>query len=153
MTASSLLIRAWKSTGANIQAPADFTASVDGGVVQSSSPTVKIGYATGAGGAVTQITNRSTAVTVNATSGAITTDTTSLAAGAEATFTVNNSAVEVGDVVVVCARSGQTAATSIPAVTAVAAGSFAITLTNLNASTADTGAMIINFAVIKGVSA
>jgi hypothetical protein len=38
-------------------------------------------------------------------------------------------------------------------VSAVAAGSFDIRLTNLHASTADTGASIINFAVIKAVSA
>jgi hypothetical protein len=37
-------------------------------------------------------------------------------------------------------------------VTAVAAGSFQITLKNGHASTADTGAAIINFAVIKAVS-
>lgn len=121
--------------------------------ITSSSATAGVGYATGAGGAVTQITSRSTGVTVNALSGAITTDATSLAAGAEATFTVTNSAVAVGDVVAVSARSGQTAGTSVPIVTAVAAGSFNITLTNLHASTADTGAMIINFAVIKAVSA
>ena len=107
-----------------------------------------LGYDEGAG-TVTQITNRSTAVTVNAVHGKITTDDTSLAAGAEATFTVNNDKVEAGDVVVVNAASGQTAGTSVPVVTAVAAGSFAITLTNLHASTADTGAMVINFAVIK----
>jgi|TARA_R110000744_G_scaffold227160_1_gene345400 hypothetical protein len=112
-----------------------------------------IGYGTGAGGAVTQASNRTTGATVNAISGAITTDDASLAAGAEATFTVTNSSVAIGDVIVLSARSGQTAATSIPAVTTVAAGSFDITLTNLNASTADTGPMIINFAVIKAVSA
>ena len=121
--------------------------------ITSTSASGGVGYATGAGGAVTQLTNRSTGVTVNAICGAITTDATSLAAGAEATFTVTNSSVAIGDVVVASLRSGATAGTSIPAVTAVAAGSFAITLTNLHASTADTGASIINFAVIKAVSA
>lgn len=110
-----------------------------------------LGYA--AGGAVTQATNRSTGVTLNAICGQITTNNASLAAGSEATFTVTNSQVAATDVVVVCAASGQTAGTSIPAVTAVADGSFAITLTNLHASTADTGAMVINFAVIKSVAA
>lgn len=123
------------------------------GAVTSSSASAGIGYATGAGSTVTQITNRSTGVTINAISGAITTDNTSLAAAAEATFTVTNSSVAIGDVVVLSARSGQTAATSVPIVSAVAAGSFDITLTNLSAATADTGAMIINFAVIKAVSA
>lgn len=123
------------------------------GLLTSSSATAGIGYATGAGGTVTQITNRSTGVTLNKLAGAITTDATSLAAGAEATFTVTNSTVAIGDVIVLSARSGQTAGTSVPIVTAVAAGSFDITLTNLHASTADTGAMVINFAVIKSVSA
>lgn len=113
----------------------------------------KFGYETGAGSTVTQITNRSTGVTINAVCGQITTDDTSLAAGAEATFTVTNSEVAATDVVVVSAASGQTTSTSVPLVTAVAAGSFDITLTNLHASTADTGAMVINFAVIKSVSA
>lgn len=127
---------------------------IAGGVISSNAPTGNgIGYATGAGGAVTQLTNRSTGVTLSKLCGAITTDATSLAAGAEASFVVTNTTVAVGDVVVVAARSGQTADTSIPVVTAVAAGSFTITLTNIHASTADTGAMIINFVVIKAVGA
>ena len=121
--------------------------------VKSSSSSAGIGYATGAGSTVTQITSRATGVTIDAICGAITTDATSLAAGSEAVFTVTNSAVAIGDVIVLSARSGQTAGTSVPFVTAVAAGSFDITLSNIHASTADTGAMIINFAVIKAVSA
>jgi glucosamine 6-phosphate synthetase-like amidotransferase/phosphosugar isomerase protein len=76
-------------------------------------------------------------------------DNTSLAAGAEATFTVTNSHVSAKSVVVVNAASGQTADTSVAVVSAVAAGSFDITITNLHASTADTGAMVINFIVIE----
>lgn len=121
--------------------------------IKSSSPSLGVGYATGAGSAVTQITNRSTGVTITGMCGAITTDATSLAAGAEAVFIVTNTSVEVGDVVVVSLRSGATTGTSIPFVTAVAAGSFSITLSNVHASTADTGASIINFAVIKAVGA
>lgn len=111
-----------------------------------------IGYRAGVGGAVTQLTNRSTGVTLNTLCGTITTDATSLAAGAEATFTVTNDKVTARDVVVVSATGGQTAATSVPVVSAVGAGSFAITLTNLNASTADTGAMVINFMVLKAAN-
>jgi hypothetical protein len=126
---------------------------ISSGALRSVSPSAGIGYATGAGLAVTQITNRSTEVIIAAICGAITTDATSLAAGDEATFTVTNTAVAVGDVVVVSLRSGATANTSIPVVSAVAAGSFNIRLTNLSADTADTGASIINFAVIKAVGA
>jgi hypothetical protein len=143
----------FNDTGSYLTIPAGGITVTAGGILSAEATGNGIGYTTGAGGAVTQETNRTTAVTLSTLTGAITTDSTSLAAGAEATFTVTNTTVAVGDVVVVCARSGQTAATSIPVVTTVAAGSFAITLTNLHASTADTGAMIINFVVIKAVSA
>lgn len=107
-----------------------------------------LGVYPGATATVTQITNRSTGVTLNTTAGQITTDATSLAAGAEATFVVTNSKVTAKTVPVIASASGQTAATSIAVVSAVAAGSFSITLTNLSAATADTGAMVINFALI-----
>lgn len=97
---------------------------------------------------VTQITNRSTGVTLNSPAGQITTDATSLAAGAEAKFVVTNSFVTAKSVVIAHAASGQTADTSVVNVVAVASGSFTLQLTNLNAATADTGAMVINFAII-----
>lgn len=116
--------------------------------------TASIGFKTGVGvgGAVTQITSRSTGVTLNNLTGQITTNTTSLAAGAEAVFTVTNSTVAATDVVVISCAGGQTAGTSVPIVSAITAGSFDITLTNLHASTADTGAMVINFIVLKGAA-
>jgi hypothetical protein len=122
------------------------------GAIRSTSPTAGIGYATGAGGAVTQATSRATGVTLAKVSGAITTHTASLAAGASATFTVTNSAVAIGDVVVASIRSGATNKETRVAVTAVAAGSFDLTVQNHHASTAEVGAIIINFAVIKAVS-
>lgn len=122
--------------------------------VLSSHATAGIGYGTGAGGAVTQETNRTTGVTLNTICGTITTNNASLAAGAEATFTVTNSAVAATDVVVVSLQDATptSGALSIPFVTDVAAGSFKITLTNLSADTADVGASKINFCVIKGVA-
>lgn len=123
--------------------------------ITSTSATAGIGYATGAGSTVTQITNRSTGVTINAICGAITTDTTSLAAEASAAFVVTNSAVAIGDVVVVSQRSGSNGGNTDVTVYAVANGSFTIRVSNNNAAagTAETGAIIINFAVIKAVSA
>lgn len=114
-----------------------------------------LGYGTGAGSTVTQTTNRATGVTINALSGAITTDATSLAAEASAVFVVTNNKVEIGDVVVLSVRSGQVALNTQLSVTAVANGSFSITVVNNNAAagTAETGAIVINFAVIKAVSA
>ncbi len=106
----------------------------------------------GPGSTVTQITNRSTGVTINSLSGQITTDDTSLAAGAQALFSVNNSKVEANDVVMLSIAGGQTAGTTFPYVHTVVAGAFAILLSNLSSTTADTGAMVINFVVLKGAS-
>ena len=128
------------------------------GGVFSTSPSLGIGYATGAGGAVTQITSRATTVvTVPAACmcGAITTDTSSLAAEVSAEFQVTNTAVAVGDVVVASIRSGTNGGNTAVTVSTVAAGSFKLRVSNNNAAggTAETGAIIINFAVIKAVSA
>ena len=114
----------------------------------------KIGYSRG-GAVVTQATTRATGVAINALSGAITTDTTSLAAESSAVFVVTNSEVAIGDVVCVSMRSGSVALNTDVVVTAVAAGSFSITVINGNvaAGTAETGAIIINFVVLKAVSA
>lgn len=98
---------------------------------------------------VTQTTNRSTGVTLNTTAGQITTDTTSLAAAAEATFVVTNDKVTAKTVPVIAIASGAVA-TPIAYVSAVAAGQFSITISNLHASTGETGALVINF-VLLGV--
>jgi len=145
---------AWKVTDVNGNTKS--TSTIAG--LLSTSASTGIGYATGAGAAVTQITNRSTGVTINAVCGTITTDTTSLAAGASAEFTVTNSAVAIGDVVVVSQRSGSAnvagvAGTTIVEVVTVAAGSFILSVNNNSSTTAETGAIILNFAVIKAVAA
>lgn len=99
--------------------------------------------------AVTQATSISTGVTCNAYSGVITTVSQTVAAGAEAQFTVTCNKVVATDVVNVCIKTHTSAGTFIPAVTAVAAGSFQITLTNLHASAAGDNVLVINFAVQK----
>mgnify|MGYP000609010448 FL=1 len=86
-------------------------------------------------GAVTQATNRTTGVTVNAQCGTITTNTASLAAEAAAEFTVTNSTVlSVSDVVVVSIQSGTNGGNTQVAVTTVAVGSFKIKVSNNNAA-------------------
>jgi len=101
-------------------------------------------------GTVTQITNRTTAVTLNAHQGSIVTNATSLAAAAEAAFTVNNDKVKADSIVVVSLQVKSATAVSLPFVSATAAGSFQITLSNVDAATADTSASTINFYVING---
>lgn len=115
--------------------------------VTSSSATSGIGYATGAGGAVTQGTNRTTGVELNTVSGAITLVS---AAGSTSwqSFTVTNSRVAATDVVIVNQKSG-TDLYEIH-VTAVAAGSFRISYKTTGGTT--TEQPVFNFAVIKAVA-
>jgi hypothetical protein len=89
-----------------------------------STGTAGVGYATGAGGAVTQITSRTTGVTLNKTAGAITLVSAAGSATA-ATFTVTNSTVAATDVIILNQKSGTDLYDLM--VTAVAAGSFNLT--------------------------
>lgn len=98
----------------------------------------------------TQITSRATGVTANGYMGAITTDTTSLAAAAEATFVVTNNKVKATSVVVVSLQTPSATGLSFPAVTKTTAGTFEITLTNVHGATADTSASVINYFVFNG---
>jgi hypothetical protein len=124
-------------------------ASVDStGGVKSSSDTAGFGYATGAGGTVTQATSRTTAVTIDKTCGSITMFSAAGSATA-ASFTVNNSAVGESDVVILNQRSGTNLYDLN--VTDVSNGSFRITFRTTGGTAAD--APVINFAVIKAVTA
>ena len=67
---------------------------------------------------------------------------------------MNKSAVELGAVGVVPQRPGSDGGNTNVFVSAVAAGSFQITVANNTAAagTAETGPILLNFAVIKAVS-
>jgi len=114
----------------------------------ASTGTAGIGYATGAGGAVVQSTNRTTGVTLDKTTGSITLFS---AAGTTAatTFTVTNNTVVATDVIILNQKSGTDLYDLM--VTAVAAGSFNITFRTTGGTTTETP--VFNFAVIKGVVA
>ena len=124
--------------------------SLVGGSILSNSPTGGIGYTTGTGGTVTQSVSRTTGVTLSKVTGTIITDTTSLAAGAFADFTVTNTAVALSDVVIPNIRSGSNSGNTSVRVLSKAAGSFVIRVFNQAAATAETGAIIIDFVIMKG---
>jgi hypothetical protein len=113
-----------------------------------SNGTAGIGYAAGAGGAVTQLTSRTTGVTLNKISGAITLFSAAGSATA-ATFTVTNSTVAATDVIILNQKSGTDLYNLM--VTAVAAGSFNISFRTTGGTT--TESPVFSFAVIKGVAA
>jgi hypothetical protein len=130
----------------NIGAATGTSLAVTGAV--TSSGTAGVGYATGAGGTVTQGSSRTTGVTINKRCGAITMFSAAGSATA-ATFTVTNSTVGANDVIILNQASGTNLYDLL--VTAVSAGSFNITfLTTVGTAT---DAPVINFAVIDGVSA
>lgn len=112
----------------------------------------KLGFMTGAGGAVTQITSASTGVTLNKPCGQITTVALTTAAAAEDSFVVTNSKVAATDVVVVSTTYAG-GGTPVVSVKGVAAGSFSIVITNLHASAALDAVLVVNFAVLKSVAA
>lgn len=120
--------------------------------VKSSNATGGVGYATGAGGAVTQITSASTGVTLNKVTGQITTVALTTAAAAEERFTVTNSAVAATDVVAL-STTYNGGGTPLLSVQKVAAGAFDIVISNAHATAAFDAVMVINFAVIKAVAA
>lgn len=111
-----------------------------------------IGYVGGMGAAVTQATSKTTGVTINTLCGSITTTNAALAAAAEVKFTVTNSMVAATDIPIVSIKSGGTSGAYLICVGAVAAGSFDITLGNVSAGSLSQ-AVVINFAIIKGVAA
>jgi hypothetical protein len=107
----------------------------------------------GPGGTVTQATSITTGVTLNKQRGQITTVASTLAAGAEETFTVTNSEVDTADVVVACLAGYAGAGTPIVWVSDINDGSFDITISNLHATNAVDDPYVINFVVLKGATA
>jgi hypothetical protein len=111
-----------------------------------------VGYSTGAGVAVTQLTSRTTAAptTGNKTSGAVTLFTAAPVVGTYFSFTVPNTAIAVTDTVVLSVRGATN--TYVASVTAItAATSFQVTMASVAGTASDTP--IVNFTIIRGVSA
>lgn len=121
------------------------TVAATGAVTTAAGP---FGYVTGAGGAVTQGTNRTTGVTLDKACGSI----TLISAAGTATwqsFTVTCDKVAATDTVRVCQKSGTDL--NMIHVTAVGAGSFQISFATTGGTT--TEQPVFNFAVIKSVDA
>ena len=107
-----------------------------------------LGYGTGAGGTVTQATNKGTAVTLNKPTGQVTTNNAALASGATVSFSINNSIITATDNIMVVVTGGSSY-TVQPAF--VSGGVANIRLTNITGGSLSE-AVVINFAVIKGAS-
>lgn len=112
-----------------------------------------LGYPTGTGGAVTQITSSATAVTLNTYSGVITTVALSTAAGAEEVFTVNDTLIGANDTISFGTTYAGAGTPMVSSKKIVAGTSFDIVVTNLHASAALNALMVINFTITKGAAA
>ena len=114
----------------------------------------EIGYSAAAQGSVTQLTSKSTAVTLNKSAGQITMNNAALAGNTAASFTLNNSLISANDTIIVCISSittGSTAGAYTSYVSNMTTGSASITLRNLS-GTSYSEAIVINFAVIHCAS-
>ena len=107
-----------------------------------------LGYAAPSGGStVTQATNKSTGVTLNAGVGQITTNNATLNAATSVSFTLTNSFIAANDMVIVQHLSGGTLG-NYSVYASPAAGSATITLRNISAGNLG-DAVVIQFTVIK----
>ena len=107
----------------------------------------ELGYNATAQGTVTQATSKSTGVTLNKSSGQITMNAASLAAGTTVLFTLTNSTLTAKDVLIVNVGSGGTSGAYWPYVANVAAGTAVIGVYNNTASPL-AEAIVINYAII-----
>jgi len=109
----------------------------------------EIGYSTAAQGAVTQATDKTTAVILNKSAGRITMNAASLAGNTAVSFTLTNNLISANDVIIVCISAGATAAAYTTYVSSMTTGSAVITLRNLTGG-ALLEAVVINYAIIHG---
>ena len=115
----------------------------------------ELGYSSAAQGTVTQLTNKSTGVTLNKSAGRITMNDAALAGATAVSFILTNSIISINDTIIVCVSSnttGSAAGAYTTYVSYLAAGSALITLRNLTAATSYSEAVIINFSIIHGAS-
>ena len=111
----------------------------------------KQGYTTGSGGTVTQLTSKSTGVTLNKPTGQITLNTAALAGDTTVSFVLTNSVIETNDILIMNHISGGVAGSYLLNAQA-AAGSATINVRNVTTGSLS-DLIVIAFAVIKSVIA
>jgi hypothetical protein len=108
----------------------------------------ELGYSAAAQGTVTQLTSKSTAVTLDKSAGRITMNNASLATATNATFTLNNSTISANDTVILTISGGQTTPGSYNVfANALTTGSVSISLRNISGGSLSE-AVVVNFCVI-----
>lgn len=119
--------------------------------LRSQDPTDGVGYGAGAGGTVVQATSKATGVTLNKVCGEITLNAASLAAATIVSFTLTNSAIALGDNLVLNhVGAGTKGGYSLNA--ECLAGSATISVRN-NTAGALLEALVIRYTLVKAVTA
>jgi hypothetical protein len=134
---------------------------IDGGTIGANIPaavvgttvyaTEEIGYSAAAQGTVTQLTDKSTGVTLNKSAGQITMNNAALAGATAVSFILTNSTISAKDTMIVNVGSnttGSAAGAYVVYVSYMVAGSALITLRNLTAATSYSEAVVLNFSII-----
>jgi hypothetical protein len=107
----------------------------------------QLGYTAEASGAVTQLTDKSTGVTLNKSAGQITLNGAALANITNVSFTLTNNTISAKDVIVLSVASGATAGAYNCWISGKTTGSCTITIRNLSGGSLSE-AFVLNFAVI-----
>jgi hypothetical protein len=113
--------------------------------------TEELGYTAAAQGTVTQLTDKSTGVTLNNSAGQITMSNATLNATTNVAFTLTNSTISAKDVIIVNVAGGVASNVTYNCwVSGHAAGSCSFVLRNISAGNLSE-AVVLNFAVIHCV--
>jgi hypothetical protein len=120
------------------------------GAITSNSATAGVGYRSGAGGTVTQLTSKSTAVTLDKITGEITMNGAQLGGLSTVSFTLNNSTIANTDVIII--NQVSTANVGFYSFNGICnSGNAIISVSNLtNNNRSDV--IVIRYAVIKGAT-
>jgi hypothetical protein len=107
----------------------------------------ELGYTEEASGTVTQLTDKSTGVTLNKSAGQITLNGAALANITNVSFVLTNNTISAKDVIVLSVASGATAGAYNCWISGKTIGSCTITIRNLSGGSLSE-AFVLNFAVI-----
>jgi hypothetical protein len=111
----------------------------------------ELGYTAAARGAVTQATDKSTAVTLNRSAGTITMNAAALGGTTSVTFTLNNNKISANDAVILSIVGGTATAGSYTLwVTGLTAGAATITLRNITGGSLSE-AVVFNYVIVHAL--
>lgn len=111
-----------------------------------------LGYGTGSGGLVTQLTSKTTGVTLNKSNGQVTMNNAALAANTTVTFSIANSTVSGNDAIIFGTPGGGASMASYNIWGQAVNGSINVNVRNISAGSLSEP-VVVTFAVIKAVTA